>query len=372
MEASEKQVAETLDEELARLAKALGHAHRVAILRFLRSCAACICGDIVEQMPIAQSTVSQHLKKLKAAGWIDGEIEGPRTCYCINDAALARFRELIEILERPTVYKTGRETMEPTEDVRTVVRERYAQAAENSGSLCGCGGTCCGGAQDVDAVAQKIGYKLEDLKDVPAGANLGLGCGNPLEYAQVKPGETVLDLGCGAGFDCFLASREVGPEGHVIGVDMTPQMLEKARHNAAKTECTNTEFRLGEIEHLPVADNSVDVIISNCVINLSPDKPRVFGEALRVLKPGGRLLVSDLVLRRPLSEKLKNSVEAYVGCVAGASMKEDYLTLMQEAGFRNITIVDQSVYDVGLEVIGDDLRTEALEAVVSIKVRAVK
>jgi arsenite methyltransferase len=266
---------------------------------------------------------------------------------------------------------TRRKAMEPTEDVRTVVRERYAVAAENSGSLCGCG-TCCGGAQDVDAVAQQIGYKLEDLKNIPAGANLGLGCGNPLQYAQVKAGETVLDLGCGAGFDCFLASREVGNEGHVIGVDMTPKMLDKARANATKVECTNTEFRLGEIEHLPVADDSVDVIISNCVVNLSPDKPQVFREAFRVLKPGGRMLISDLVLRRMPSEKLKNSVEAYVGCVAGALMKEDYLSQIEIAGFRDIVIVDQSTYDVGLEVIEDDLRKEALEAVVSIKVRAVK
>jgi arsenite methyltransferase len=261
--------------------------------------------------------------------------------------------------------------MEPSEDIRTVVRERYAQAAENQGSLCGCG-SCCGGAQDVDAIAQQIGYKVEDLKNIPEGANLGLGCGNPLEYAQVKPGETVLDLGCGAGFDCFLASREVGDKGHVIGVDMTPQMLEKARKNAVRAECTNAEFRLGEIEHLPVSDNSVDVIISNCVINLSPDKKQVFAEAMRVLKPGGRLLVSDLVLRRALSDKLKNSVEAYVGCVAGATMKDEYLSLMRDAGFRDVSIVDQSTYDVGLEVIAEDLRSEALEAVVSIKVRATK
>jgi arsenite methyltransferase len=261
--------------------------------------------------------------------------------------------------------------METQGDVRTVVRERYAEAAQNSGSLCGCG-SCCGGAQDVDAVAERIGYRIEDLKMIPEGANLGLGCGNPLEYAQVKAGETVLDLGCGAGFDCFLASREVGNEGHVIGVDMTAPMLEKARGNAQRVKCTNVEFRLGEIEHLPVADNTVDVIISNCVINLSPDKLQVFREALRVLKPGGRLMVSDLVLRRPLSDGLRNSVEAYVGCVAGASLKDDYLALMQEAGFREVSIVDQRVYDVGLEVIQEELRSEALEAVVSVKVRAVK
>src|SRR6185369_1309222 len=175
-----------------------------------------------------------------------------------------------------------------------------------------------------DALTE-IGYSADQMAAIPEGANLGLGCGNPLQYANVQPGEVVLDLGSGAGIDCFLAAREVGSSGRVIGVDMTPAMIEKARANAAKGDYRNVEFRLGEIENLPVADATIDVIISNCVINLSPDKGRVFREAFRALKPGGRLLVSDLVLTRALTPELQNNVDLYVGCVAGASLKDDYL-----------------------------------------------
>src|SRR5439155_2783507 len=178
-----------------------------------------------------------------------------------------------------------------------------------------------------------------DAAAIPEGADLGLGCGNPLADAGVKPGETVLDLGSGGGIDCFLAAREVGPGGHVIGVDMTPAMIERARANAVKSGVTNVEFRLGEIEHLPVADGSIDLVISNCVINLSPDKPAVFREALRALKPGGRLAVSDLVLTRPLSQQARNDVELYVGCVAGALLKDEYLDAMRSAGFGAVESV---------------------------------
>ena len=250
------------------------------------------------------------------------------------------------------------------------MRDRYGKMAKGSG--CGCGPGCCSPAGSVEDIAVQIGYDKEDLAHIPEGANLGLGCGAPLEYAQVKPGETVLDLGSGAGFDCFLAARAVGDTGRVIGVDMTPEMLEKARANAISAGFTNVEFRLGEIEHLPIADNSMDLIISNCVINLSPEKEQVFREAYRVLKPGGRLLVSDLVLRRELSPALKDSVEAYVGCIAGASMKEDYLTTMRAAGFREVKVVDERVYDVGIEMLGEELSREALSAVTSVKVRAFK
>jgi SAM-dependent methyltransferase len=265
---------------------------------------------------------------------------------------------------------TKKNLLETSEDIRTVVRDRYAAAAEG-GSLCGCG-SCCGGADNVEAIAVQIGYHQEDIAAVPDGANLGLGCGNPLEYAAVKPGEVVLDLGSGAGLDCFLAARALNGTGQVIGVDMTPAMLEKARANASHFNLNNVEFRLGEIEHLPVADSTVDVIISNCVINLSPDKPQVFKEALRVLKPGGRLLVSDLVLKKTISEHLRGSVEAYVGCVAGASLKDDYLSMMRDAGFAEVSIVAEHTYDVGLEMLGDDLKKEAVDAVASIKVRAVR
>ena len=258
--------------------------------------------------------------------------------------------------------------MGQSSDIRSVVRERYGKAAEQGG-LC-CGPSCCG--PDVNEIAQRIGYRAEDLAALPEGANLGLGCGNPLAHAGLKPGEVVLDLGSGAGVDCLLAAREVGETGRVIGVDMTPPMLEKARVNARSAGLSNVEFRLGEIEHLPAADNSVDVIISNCVINLSPNKGQVFKEALRVLKPGGRILLSDLVLRQPLSEALRNSVEAYVGCIAGALLKEDYLRLAREAGFTNVSVVAEQTYDITVENCEPELREEALRSVISIKVHGVK
>jgi SAM-dependent methyltransferase len=193
-----------------------------------------------------------------------------------------------------------------------------------------------------------IGYSPEELAAVPEDANLGLGCGNPTALAGLKPGETVLDLGSGAGIDCFLAARKVGPAGHVIGVDMTPEMLDRARDNARKSGLDNVEFRLGEIENLPVADNTVDVILSNCVINLSTDKPRVFREAFRVLKPGGRLMVSDLALKKPLPPEIRGSVEAYVACVAGAMVKEDYLAAIRTAGFADVQVVGEKVFPAEL------------------------
>jgi len=189
-----------------------------------------------------------------------------------------------------------------------------------------------------------IGYSEDEMKAVPEGANLGLGCGNPTALASLKEGERVLDLGSGAGFDAFLASKKVGKKGKVIGVDMTTEMLEKARSNAEKGKFTNVEFRLGEIENLPVADNSVDVIISNCVINLAPNKKRVFEEAFRVLAPEGRLMVSDIVLLKRLPESIRKNAEAYAGCISGAEIKEKYLELINEAGFKEVKILQEKVY----------------------------
>jgi SAM-dependent methyltransferase len=258
--------------------------------------------------------------------------------------------------------------MSEKEDIRIVVREKYAEIAEGKRTGCGCGGSSCG-----PDTLLTLGYTEEQKAALPEGADLGLGCGNPLAHAQVKPGETVLDLGSGAGVDCFLAARETGPAGRVIGVDMTPSMIERARANAAKAGYANVEFRLGEIEHLPAADASVDCIISNCVVNLSPDKPQVFREALRVLKGGGRLLVSDLVLTRPLSADLQKNVELYVGCVAGAAMKNDYLAMIRAAGFTRVDVVEARAYTVGLETLPEgSLEREAFASVVSIKVRARK
>ncbi|HEX7363572.1 MAG TPA: arsenite methyltransferase [Dehalococcoidia bacterium] len=230
------------------------------------------------------------------------------------------------------------------EEVKKIVRQGYAQVAK-SGSSCCAPQTSCGCSTNVATdISKRIGYSDQDIESVPEGANLGLGCGNPVALASLKEGEVVLDLGSGAGFDCFLAASIVGKTGKVIGVDMTPEMIEKARENARQGSFENVEFRLGEIENLPTADNHVDVIISNCVINLSPEKDRVFREAFRVLKPGGRLMVSDIVLLKELPDSIKKSVAAYIGCVAGASMKDEYLDNIKAAGFKKVTIVDETSF----------------------------
>ena len=232
------------------------------------------------------------------------------------------------------------------EEIRKVVRKRYAKIASTSSSCCTPAASCCGGANTARDMSKRIGYTDDELETVPEGANLGLGCGNPVALASLREGETVLDLGSGAGFDCFLAANKVGKSGKVIGVDMTPEMLEKARENARKGSYSNVEFRLGEIENLPVADNSVDVMISNCVINLSPDKRRVFAEAYRVLRPNGRLMVSDIVLLKELPAFVMNSLEAYVSCVSGAMIREEYLRTIENAGFKQVKIVDETIYPV--------------------------
>lgn len=266
------------------------------------------------------------------------------------------------------------------DEIRKTVREGYAKIAlREKGET-----SCCGPSGSTqDNVSKAIGYSAEELGTVPEGANLGLGCGNPTALASLKEGEVVLDLGSGAGFDCFLASEKVGKRGRVIGVDMTPPMLEKARENALKGGYENTEFRLGEIENLPVADGSVDVVISNCVINLSPDKKRVFREAYRALKPGGRVMVSDITLLRELPDVIRDSIEAYVGCVAGAVTREEYLAAISEAGFTDVEIVketsvrgmynqatvDELVKSAGVSA---DIVGEVESSIISMQVQAVK
>jgi arsenite methyltransferase len=274
------------------------------------------------------------------------------------------------------------------EDIVKTVRDRYGSIAAQGGSCCAPSApkaSCCGGENLVENISMAVGYSAQDLQTVPEGANLGLGCGNPVALASLKEGETVIDLGSGGGFDCFLAARQVGKRGRVIGVDMTPEMLDKARGNARKGDYANVEFRLGEIENLPVADNVGDIIISNCVINLSPDKGQVFQEAFRVLKPGGRLMVSDIVLLQELPAAILKSVSAYTGCVAGALRKDDYLGAISNAGFQEIKIIDETLFPVkdllghpaakGVGAKSDkgkDMAEQLSASIASIKVYAVK
>jgi SAM-dependent methyltransferase len=228
-----------------------------------------------------------------------------------------------------------------SEHIRRSVRSRYGQIAKQRTSGCGCSpiSSCCSGARGpIEKISQALGYTKEQLYSVPEGANMGLGCGNPQAIASLKQGETVLDLGSGGGFDCFLAAKAVGESGRVIGVDMTADMVSKARQNAEKMGAKNVEFRLGEIEHLPVADASVDVIISNCVINLSPEKINVFREAFRVLKPGGRLAISDVVALQTLPDEIRNDLSLISGCVGGTENVEDIAKMLQDAGFKEINI----------------------------------
>lgn len=227
--------------------------------------------------------------------------------------------------------------------IRQRVREDYEKVAKASNGGCGTGeaASCCGVSNDgqINAlISTRLGYSEDDLDAVPDGADMGLGCGNPRAIASLKEGEVVVDLGSGGGFDCFLAAPEVGDSGHIIGIDMTPEMISKARNNAAKGNFETVEFRLGEIEHLPVADNTADVIISNCVINLSPDKKAVFQEAFRILKPSGRLAISDVVATAELPEAMRNDRELFSGCMAGAMNIDELATIMRDAGFSEIRI----------------------------------
>ena len=270
------------------------------------------------------------------------------------------------------------------EEIKKFVRKRYGIIAREKSSCCGAVSTC--ETTDLhESISRKIGYTDEELNAIPEGADLGLGCGNPVALATLKEGETVLDLGSGAGLDCFLAADKVGKHGKVIGIDMTPEMVEKAKENASKGNYVNIEFRLGEIENLPVADNSVDAVISNCVINLSPDKKRVFQEALRALKPGGRLMVSDIVLLKEMPDFIRNSIEAYTGCISGAAMKDEYIDTIRMAGFQDVKIIDESPFHIECMANDPTVKTiiekfkvspeklkEAASSVVSIKVHGVK
>ena len=230
-------------------------------------------------------------------------------------------------------------------EIKRAVKEGYARIAKQATS--DYASRCCSGDADIpEELSKRMGYTEEEIQAAPPESNLGLGCGNPVALASLSEGEIVLDMGSGAGFDCFLASDRVGPSGKVIGVDITSEMVEKARANSRKGGYANIDFRQGDLENMPVADNYVDVVISNCVINLIPNKRMAFREAFRVLKPGGRLAVSDVVLLKELPEFVKSSTEAYIGCLAGAIMKDDYLDIIKSIGFRDLRVVAESIFPV--------------------------
>ena len=254
--------------------------------------------------------------------------------------------------------------------VRRAVQDNYAKTATAAQTGCGCSSSSCGTVTTPEDVSMALGYTQDDVSSVPKGSNLGLGCGNPQAIASLQVGETVLDLGSGAGFDCFLAARAVERNGRVIGVDMTPEMVSKARANAEKAGLDNVTFRLGEIENLPVADNTVDVIISNCVINLSPEKEAVFREAFRVLKPGGRLAVSDIVAILELPPEMKQDLALYTSCMSGASVIDDVEAMLNKAGFENVRIAPK---DETRQLIRDWAPGRSMEDyVVSATIEAIK
>lgn len=269
-------------------------------------------------------------------------------------------------------------------EIKEEVRKGYGKIARDSSSCCS-PSPCCPPSLKAEDISKDIGYGKEDMDSVPEGANLGLGCGNPIATASIKKGETVIDLGSGAGFDSFLAANAAGKEGKVIGIDMTPDMIEKARDNADKDGYDNVKFIQSEIEDIPLPDGIADLIISNCVINLSPDKDKVFSEAYRLLKPGGRLMVSDIVLQKDLPESVLGSVEAYIGCVSGAEKIDDYLGYIKDAGFREIKVLEKSVFSLdnvnkseafkeiikGLDISEKDIQ-DAQQSILSIKVSAYK
>ena len=249
-----------------------------------------------------------------------------------------------------------------SEKVKEFVKKRYSEIAKSEQS-CGCSSSCCGPSNR--DIAKKIGYSEKDLENLPESAILGLGCGNPVALANLRKGETVLDLGSGGGIDVFLASKKVGQNGKVIGIDMTEEMLEKAKNSASKHSYKNVEFKLGEIENLPIENDSIDTIISNCVINLSSDKLKVFQEAFRVLKPDGKLMVSDIVTNGDLPDEIRKSFDAWAGCIAGALEKNEYLDTIKKAGFKSVEVISENNYSID---ISDNLAGKIL----SIQVKAQK
>jgi SAM-dependent methyltransferase/DNA-binding transcriptional ArsR family regulator len=348
------------DQRIAAGFKSLAHPHRLRMFQRLVACcapgtvftagpAACACaGELGDGLSLAPSTVSHHLRELQLAGLVRTARRGRHIdCWIDPDAVSALAGVLLPAGaaagDRPTNEREPTMTERQPDDIRAEVRDRYGAIARDGTSGCGCApatsGSCCGAPDGIVSVAStRLGYSGEELAAAPAAADLGLGCGNPQAIAALRPGETVLDLGSGAGLDSFLAARQVGPTGRVIGVDMTPDMVTRARANARAAGADNVEFRLGEIEHLPLADAGVDVVISNCVVNLSPDKPAVWREALRVLRPGGRIAIADIVTSAPLPPALRDDPALHCACIGGAATIAEIGQQLAAAGFVNIRV----------------------------------
>jgi len=319
----------------AKVFKALGDETRLKIIGYLLKNEHCACD--FNDMRKDQTTISRHLKVLTEAGLISCSKNGRNMVYSIKDEA-TRTR-LMSMGIRPQERCCDNGGKVPKERVSKIVKKKYGSIAVNGGS-CGCGSGCCGSERhDPIQISASLGYSQNDIDSVP-DANLGLGCGNPSALGDIKEGDTVLDLGSGAGMDAFIAARKVGAGGRVIGVDLTEEMVKKAKRNAKKHGFTNVVFKRGDIEDLPVESGSVDVILSNCVINLAPNKHKVFSEAFRVLRPGGKMLISDMVLLEELTPEQRADEDLISGCIGGASLREDYLKLIRSAGFQIEKIVE--------------------------------
>jgi len=328
-------MAQSLPANMAVL-KALADVNRLRIVGMLSHGEQCAC-RILERFNITQPTLSHHMKILCGCGLVAGRKAGRWTYYSLDTAKAREFQRFICAVTANQKTNTRRNGMsDRNEEVRNFIRQRYAGVARGAQAGC-CGASCgCGAPGDPKEASAALGYSERDLTGAPPASNMGLGCGNPIAIAALQEGETVLDLGSGGGFDCFLARRQVGETGHVIGVDMTPDMISLARENVKAAGYTNVEFRLGEIEHLPVEDNSVDAIISNCVINLSPDKEQVFREAFRVLKPGGRLSASDVVATAEIPRDMMDDLTLVAGCIGGAEYVGAVGAMLRGAGFCDI------------------------------------
>ena len=353
----------TIEEDQARFLKCIGEPTRLQILKLLAEGERCV-GELASVLNKEQSLISHHLRALKECNIVKDEQEAQNVYYKLTDVRLVRLIIDSEALmkELSLCQMSEGELMEEKK-IKEVVKGRYAQLAKQDQESC-C--SSCGGGVSPLVRAEAVGYLKRDLTDIPEETIMGLGCGNPAAIAELKAGEVVLDLGSGAGVDVFLAANKVGAMGKAIGVDMTKEMVDKAEGIAKNYGYRNVEFRLGEMERLPVEDESVDVIISNCVINLSPDKSKVFQEAYRALKPKGRLIVSDIVSEGVLPDEIKDDPDAWAGCIAGALERQEYLEEMKEAGFEDVQVLSSKEFYIEGE------GSQALTKLLSVTVKAYK